>query len=228
MTAIVLDTETNTLHGVPLQIAYLSCSFEHGRLEYNKDAIFDELFSIDEHHIDIEAMAVHHIIEADLVGKPSYKTFTLPANVEYIIGHNIEYDLGALALCDIDTTKYKPICTLALARRVFPECSKHSLGVLSYYLAKDKAQVREYLKNAHDAKVDILLTIGLLKYIVKKENIQTMEDLYQLSQAGPTFMPFGKHKGTALVNLPDSYVSWLLNQENIDPKLRNALINRKG
>ena len=41
-------------------------------------------------------------------------------------------------------------------------------------------------------------------------------------------MSFGKHKGTALVNLPSDYVRWLLNQDNLDKNLRKALMNRKG
>ncbi len=40
-------------------------------------------------------MAVHHILESDIAGKPSYETFRLPTTVKYMIGHNIDYDVAA-------------------------------------------------------------------------------------------------------------------------------------
>jgi exodeoxyribonuclease X len=40
-------------------------------------------------------------------------------------------------------------------------------------------------------------------------------------------MPFGKHKGLALAEVPGDYVRWLLDQQNIDPYLRQAFITLK-
>ena len=38
-------------------------------------------------------------------------------------------------------------------------------------------------------------------------------------------MPFGKHKGTKLKDLPSNYIDWLLNKaDNIDADLRTALL----
>ena len=42
-------------------------------------------------------MAVHHIIESDIADKPSYETFRVP-ECDYIIGHNIDYDIQAIRL----------------------------------------------------------------------------------------------------------------------------------
>jgi exodeoxyribonuclease X len=36
-------------------------------------------------------------------------------------------------------------------------------------------------------------------------------------------MPFGKHKGMPIAEVPKDYVRWLLNQPDIDPFLRRAL-----
>ena len=38
-------------------------------------------------------------------------------------------------------------------------------------------------------------------------------------------MPFGKHKGTLITDIPIDYKKWLLNQDNIDPYLKDALLN---
>lgn len=226
---IILDTETHTLHGLPVQIAYLPCSFEQGRFALDTKAIFDELFSIDQ-PIDYGAMAVHHIIESDLVGKPSYKTFTMPTDTAYVIAHNVQYDLNVLKHCGIDISKYKPICTLALARMVFPDAPAHNIGALSYMLSSNHANTRELLKNAHNAKADILLTSYILKHLIHHLGVKSMEELYQASEKAliPTYIGFGKHKGTAIVKLPDDYVRWLLGQDALDPHLRTALMNRKG
>lgn len=227
--SIILDTETNTLHGLPVQIAYLPCSFEQGGFALEVNSVFDELFSVDQ-PIDYGAMAVHHIIEADLIGKPSYKTFQMPVDTAYVIAHNVQYDLNVLKHCGIDISKYKPICTLALARMVFPDAPAHTVGALSYMLSADQGQTRELLKEAHNAKADILLTADILKHLIRGLGVRSMEELHQASEKAliPTHIVFGKHKGTAIAELPADYVRWLLGQDALDTHLRTALMNRKG
>ena len=224
--AIILDTETHAMHGLPVQIAHLPCSFEQGGFALNENAIFDQLFSIDE-PITYGAMAVHHIIDADLIGKPSYKTFLMPDDAIYIIGHNIQYDLAVLRHCGINTDKYKPICTLALARYVYPEAPEHNISALSYMLSSDQATTRELIKNAHSAKADILLTGGILKNLIHSLGITSMDALYQASEKAlvPTHISFGKHRGTAVGKLPPDYVRWLLSKDELDTNLRTALMN---
>lgn len=77
MNAIILDTETHNINGYPIEIAYGPCSFEQGDLTFNQGQVFDEFFSCPE-PISFGAMAVHHILESDIAGKPSYDTFRLP------------------------------------------------------------------------------------------------------------------------------------------------------
>lgn len=231
--SIILDTETNTLHGLPVQIAYLPCSFEQGGFALNVNAVFDEMFSIDQ-PIDYGAMAVHHIIEADLIGKPSYKNFQMPSDTAYVIGHKVHYDLNVLKHCGIDVSQYKPICTLALARKVFPDAPAHNISALSYMLSADQSATRELLKNAHSAKADILLTSDILRHLVHALGISSMEELHQVSEKAliPTHLNFGKHRGMAIKDVPESYISWLLGQSDLDPYLHTALVtasmNRKG
>jgi hypothetical protein len=44
------------------------------------------------------------------------------------------------------------------------------------------------------------------------------------SQAGQIRMPFGKHKGEPLIDLPDSYLAWLIREAtNMDDWLREAI-----
>ena len=62
-------------------------------------------------------------------------------------------------------------------------------------------------------------------HIIHRLNIQDIEQLYIASEAAriPKSISFGKHKGTAIQDLPADYVQWLLRQDDLDPYLRKAL-----
>lgn len=223
MSAIILDTETHTIDGYPIEISHSPCSFEQGVLKVDHNRNFDQYFSCPE-PIAFGAMAVHHIIEVDLVGCPSYDTFRLPADVTHIIGHNIDYDIRAIRLCD-SSIQVKAICTLALSRMVWPDLDAHTLSTLYYFIMEDKALARSHLRKAHNAKWDIYFTGVVLKAIVEKLGIKDMQSLYLFSEQAriPTKITFGKHKGMAIKDLPSDYIVWLLKQPDLDPYLVKAL-----
>ena len=187
--------------------------------------MFYQLYSIGDEKISYAAMAVHHILEADIVDQPNFGTFTLPTETVYIIGHNIDYDIRAIQTCGVDTQHIKAICTLALARLVWPDAEAHNISALIYMISKGSEKAREMLKGAHRADADIILTANILMHIVHKLNIQTIEALFEASEDAriPRSINFGKHRGTAIVDLPSDYVQWLMRQEDLDPYLRKAL-----
>ncbi|RSE32324.1 putative quorum-sensing-regulated virulence factor, partial [Acinetobacter junii] len=80
-------------------------------------------------------------------------------------------------------------------------------------------------RNAHNAKQDVLLTAALLKNICKVLGVKDMQSLFLFSEQAriPTHLTFGKHKGTAIKDIPSDYVVWLLKQDDLDPYLRKAL-----
>lgn len=224
--SLILDTETHTLNGLPIEIAYSPCTIENKELILNDALVYDEYFSIEEGvEIHYASMAVHHILPDDLIGKPLYTHFRLPEDAVYIIGHNIDYDIEAMARCGQQTQHLKPICTLALARSIWTHLDSHNLSALSYHLSKDLTKTREQLRHAHNAKADVFITAELVKHIIQALDIDSIEALYNASQAArlPKYMPFGKHKGIELIELPRDYVRWLLKQDNVNPYLREAL-----
>ena len=225
MQAIILDTETHTLNGLPIEIAYAPIEIEAGKLSLHRSKMFDQLYSIGDEKISFAAMAVHHILEADIVDQPNFGTFTVPTETVYIIGHNIDYDIRAIQTCGVDTQHIKAICTLALARLVWPDAEAHNISALIYMISKGSEKAREMLKGAHRADADIILTANILMHIVHKLNIQTIEALFEASEDAriPRSINFGKHRGTAIVDLPSDYVQWLMRQEDLDPYLRKAL-----
>ena len=62
-------------------------------------------------------------------------------------------------------------------------------------------------------------------HIIHQLDIQNIEELYIASEEArvPKSITFGKHKGTAIQDLPADYIQWLLRQEDLDPYLRKAL-----
>lgn len=228
MQAIILDTETHTLNGQPIEIAYAPIQIHDGKLTLDKSQIFDQLYRVDE-PISYAAMAVHHILESELVDQPHYTSFSLPQDTTYIIGHNIDYDIRALEKCGVDISKIKAICTLALARLVWPDAEAHNISALIYMITKGSAKARDMIKKAHRADMDIILTANILMHEIHHLKIQTIEELYTASEDAriPRTINFGKHRGTAITDLPADYMQWLLRQEDLDPYLRKAIENAK-
>ena len=222
MNALILDTETHDLNGYPIEIAYAPCSFEQGVLVINQGEVFDEYFSCPE-PIALGALATHHILEADIAEKPSFDTFKMPQDVQYLIGHNIDYDIKAIQKCQPDFT-VKGICTLALCRMVWPELP-HTLSAMYYHVMDDLELARKHLRHAHNAKADIYFTGVILKTLVEQLGIKDMNSLFIMSETAriPKYITFGKHKGTAIKDLDSGYVSWLLKQPDLDPYLRKAI-----
>jgi exodeoxyribonuclease X len=168
--------------------------------------------------ITLGALATHHIMDEELVDCPSAADFILPRDLDYLIGHNVDFDwevIGKPAL--------KRICTLALARKLWPDLDSHNQSALLYHL--ERATARARLRNAHSALIDVGVCAVILDHICQQLGVKTIEDLYTESEKArtPTTMPFGKHKGMLLVDVPKDYKKWLLTQQDIDPFLRKAL-----
>lgn len=229
MQAIILDTETHTLNGLPIEIAYAPIQISAGKLSLDREQMFDQLYSVGDEKISFAAMAVHHILEEDIADQPNFGTFTLPNETVYIIGHNIDYDIRAIQTCGVDTSHIKAICTLALARLVWPDAEAHNISTLIYMISKGSTKAREMLKGAHRADADIILTANILMHIIYKLNIQSIEELFAASEDAriPRSINFGKHRGSKIADLPSDYVTWLLRQEDLDPYLKKALENSK-
>ena len=219
MKAVIIDTETTGFaEPRPVEIAWLGLNdveslgivheFEH---RYNPGK-----------PIEFGAMAVHHILDEDVADEPSYKTFELPQETEYIIGHKIDYDWEAIGCPEV-----KRIDTLALSRRIWKDAGSYSQAALIYMLSQDKRKVRERLKSAHSALTDVKICRFILSKIVNVLGVKSWNELWKISEEYriPETMPFGKHKGTPIGELPPDYIEWaLLNLKDIDTYLKKALL----
>ncbi|VVD91218.1 Exodeoxyribonuclease 10 [Pandoraea communis] len=220
MSAYIFDTETTSANDPHLiEAAWLAMSDDIA-VHAPRD-VFLQRYSTDQ-AITFCAMAVHHILPSDLVGSPPNTEFRLPNDIEYMIGHNVDFDWKVAGSLNV-----KRICTLAMARFLWPEADSHTLGSLSYMLSTDLEAVRLELRDAHNALADCYLCARVLFAIIEHcgEDLKTWEDVYQFSERAriPTRMPFGKHAGTPIKDIPYDYRAWLLRQTDVDPYLRKAL-----
>lgn len=216
MSTYIFDTET-TGSDAPEVI-------EAAWLEINNPTDLDVLSSFEQRYkpskpIELGALATHHIYDEELIECPPSSIFKLPEDTEYIIGHNVDYDWNIAGNPDV-----KRICTLALSRYVYPTLDSHSQSAMIYKISRPTA--RDMLRNAHSALADVKNCLVLLTDLISKlENIQSWDDLWVASEKAriPTIMPFGKHKGTPIDQIPADYKQWLLRQSDVDPYLLKAL-----
>ena len=168
--------------------------------------------------ISLGALATHHIMDEELVNCPASSSFRLPAGTKYLIGHNIDFDWVA-----IGSPEVKRICTLALARSLWPNLDSHTQSALLYYFERETA--RDQLRNAHSALADVWICSKIVGQIINKLHPVSLDALWEMSEKAriPTTMPYGKHKGELISQVPTDYKQWLLRQDNVSGYLRKAL-----
>ncbi|PNK59777.1 exonuclease domain-containing protein [Psychrobacter sp. FDAARGOS_221] len=231
MTTYILDTETTGLNEPHMtEAAYSIVDIDaEGKvivIQAPRSKRFNPLKPI-----SLGAMATSHICDEDVVNETPHTDFRLPSKVQYLIGHNIDFDMQVLKNAGVTHTP-KLICTKAMSNYLLPTLDSHTLVALLYYFHPTIA--REQAKEAHAAEYDIYFTqlvLGSLIELAKSQGhvITDMASLYQFSELAriPTHFSFGKYKGQAITDVAATadgagYLQWLLNQDTIDPYLAQA------
>jgi len=200
---IVLDFETTGLQPGyrPVEIAWLE---------------FDSLYKVSQSvtslidpQIPIEpgAQRVHGISSEMLAGMPTLEEFLQGEHADkfadehvLVVAHNAAFDLPMFApFCKKATS----LCTMRLAQALYPTAENHKLQTLASMFAVD-------VEPTHRAMADVGACFELLRTIAKKEDKSIDELLVVASYTSPeSLMPFGKHKGKMIKDLPSDYVAWL-------------------
>lgn len=230
MTAIVFDTETTGFtHGEIIEAAWVEID-EELLTSDELDLSFDgqgycERFK-PANPIELGALATHHIFDAELVGCRPSAEFCLPVGLQYMIGHNVDYDWKACG----SPEGVKRICTLALSRWLYPTLDAHNQTAIMYHCFGREKGVRELVKNAHSALVDVKNCARILMVLIGEiqelgHTVDSFERLWELSEMAriPTHMPYGKHRGVPMEQVPADYKAWLKRQPDTDPYLLKAL-----
>lgn len=179
--------------------------------------------------ITIGAMATHRIIPEDIEGYPVWPgSYALPADVTYLIGHGVDIDWAAIGA----PANVKRICTLALARRYWPDLDSYRLVALMFHLVSPAA-AREMTTNAHSASVDISLTEFVLDNLIDEINrqrggllphVQSWETLWEISEASriPIRIGFSKYgpkngqPGTLYSEVPTGMLKWIVDPVRVN------------
>lgn len=183
-----------------------------------------------ERSIPATASAIHGITDAMVAHAPipdeawlEFHRFV--GDDAVLVAHHATFDRSFLPVAYAERAW---LCTMRLAKHLWPEAPTHSNQGLRYQLGfKAPATV------AHRAADDALVTTYLLdealgeySWTEPRGADRTLDTLlaYAASPIKVTTMPFGKHQGKPLAEIPADYIRWLLNQPDVDPDLRASLL----
>lgn len=229
--ALVIDFEATdaTVDAQATEMGYCSVAFSDKGI-LNPLYMPVAMLCKPERSISYGAMAITGICPDDVADKSDHTAVVshyMPAGAAYIIGHNIDYDVQVAKNAGVDTSKYKLICTLAIARKLYPDI-EHSLGALLYRFHYQEA--RNHAKQAHSAAADVRFCVILLRQFCIMAGITDMQTLYEYSEAAriPEFMPMGKHKGESISEIATTidgraYFLWVITDIKDNPYLIKAV-----
>lgn len=237
---VLFDTET-TGGSTEDRIIQIGGMIIQGR---NSIDCYDELCSCEE-PIKLEAMEVHNITPNMIEGKPPFLETNFYAKINelndpsnYLIAHNINFDLGMLEKEGFKNN-YTLIDTLRCAKHLYSELPYHRLQYLRYALELYKTEQEEADKlgiviKAHDAIGDVLVMKLFLRQLVAKcqevhPDDYPMEKLAELTKT-PVMLRtfrFGKYKGQKIKDVATQdigYIQWMRgNMTDMDEDLKYTL-----
>jgi DNA polymerase-3 subunit epsilon len=168
-----------------------------------------------ERPISAESMAIHHITDEMVTGKPKMKdvipTILKLIGRDLIIGHGIGLDIAFLATeakrAGIPCTlmSHPSLDTLRMAR-LYGESPTNSLQKL-----REHFNIAE--EGAHRAMNDVVVNIEVFKYLA--HHYKTTEQIIERLKRPISLraMPLGKHKGRPFNEIPVEYLSWAANKD---------------
>lgn len=175
--------------------------------------------------ISAGAGAVNGLTDAMVADAPTIEQYMagegapLAGEDVLMIAHNASFDFKYLQPHMAESAQ--TLCTLKCARQIYPDSDNHKQATLAYMLGitVDRAK-------AHSADGDIEVLIEMTRCMLRDAGCSIEELLHiQNIPVVITKMPFGKHQGLLLSDIPKSYVDWLLNKcTNLKPDLRAALL----
>jgi DNA polymerase-3 subunit epsilon len=225
---LCLDCETTGLDAENERI------IEVAAVRFTMNEIIDRFETLidPERPISPESMAIHHITDAMVQGKPKVQE-VLPALLKFvgkdlIIGHGIRLDIDFITFsakrhdipCSIQYNPY--IDTLRLAR-LYGESPTNSLEML-----REHFNIAD--EGAHRAMNDVVVNIEVFKFLAShfKKTEQMLERLKRPIQLKA--MPLGKHKGRPFSEIPVEYLLWAVKKDfdqDLMFSLRTELKKRK-
>ena len=222
-TYAVLDVETtgkDPTCDVVVEIG--ACLYRDGL----RIATFETLVN-PERPIPASASGIHHIRDRDVVGAPKIQDALralsdFVADASVYVAHNADFD--AKFLLDLPARPW--LCTLRLARHLWPSADDFKNQTLRYYLDVDDADLTGVL--SHRALADTFVTAGILckaldqlRVTVGQRSLQWLL-AYARRPIEVATMPRGNAstKGKSWSELTDRDLWYWLGREDLDQDLR--------
>lgn len=210
----VIDTETCGLQGGIVEVA--SVDVIDGQIVNP----MSDLVSPDR-PISRQAMAIHRISEAMVIGKPPIEqAISRYHGSPYYVAHNASFDRRVLPEMHGEW-----ICTMTLSRKLWPGI-RYGNQALRESLQLDVTPPAEL--HAHRALYDCYVTAALLIRIMQTTGWDAAEMLTRMQpKSGNDTFPFGKYRGRKIEEVAKrdpGYLKWVLkNIPNLKADLRSAM-----
>lgn len=202
--AIFYDTETT---GIRSEKDFI---IELAAYDPTLDRTFEQLINPG-CSIPAEATAIHHITNEMVAQAPSFAEISedfikfCEGDVILIAHNNDGFDYHFMKMefsrCGRQMPSWRFLDSLKWARRYRKDLPRHTLQFLREIYGIS-------VNNAHRALDDVII---LHQVFSRMTDDLAIEDIYALLNIPRELqhMPFGKHQGMPLKNLPKSYVTWL-------------------
>lgn len=163
--------------------------------------------------ITSEAINIHGITNEMVENAPFFEDIALKfldfCKKSFLIAHNNDnFDIlflkEELKSTNIEIPEFQCIDTLKWARKYRPDLPKHTLQYLReiYNIEKNRA---------HRAMDDVIILYKVFKNMIGDLLFEDVFDI--LNRKTQLVMPFGKHRGKPLKEVPKTYISWLLKND---------------
>jgi exodeoxyribonuclease X len=188
--------------------------------------------------IDLFAQAVNHIRKEDLPSWYVLDSLSLSSYLQceagttrqfdYLIAHNASFEEAMFKNYGIEQGgeifPLPPlICTMKVAKRVFPSQKSFALQYLRYALDLEGGKRDLRCDPPHSAGADVWLTFLLFKKMLEEFHV-TIDEMVGFSSR-PTLhltCPIGKYKGAAWNEVETGYLKWILKSPTIDADVKAA------
>ena len=168
------------------------------------------------------AMGIHGITDEMIADAPTLEEFVITSGYLdgrfdgrdiVVIAHNAPFDVARIQpIGDITAS----ICTLFHSRQLIPEAENHKLPTLREHFGFPKNE-------AHRALADVATTHRLLRELLGRTKRGLREFLATMDTTVHR-MPWGKHKGRLLHQVPRDYLLWLKKEcTDLEPNLKKSV-----
>lgn len=177
--------------------------------------------------IPVEATNIHHITDAMVENAPPFKVIAekflafCEGDIVLVAHNGDSFDIPFLNYefksAGLDFPKFKSVDTLKWSRKYRPDLPKHSLQFL-------REAFNIPANNAHRALDDVMVLHEVFSQMVQD---LTYEDILECMTRKKVLdrMPFGKHQGKALKEVPKTYVKWLHENGALDKPENKELLD---